>query len=534
MLTKGEPVLYAASPRKRSPSPLTIILLLVGTLGAIKFIQSLRATPTIPQQQQPYFEPMIQQTVKEAATDKLPQKSVLPIPPALEMEISPACENVDFHWLINDRQFWDGWESKVMFMRTDGKFTRKNVKITEGESVCVVAMTGPIPAAGAIKHVVHYAPADSIILTAQSDTEGVKMPLTLKAHEKERNIYFASARFTHSGVYHLNAKLEYRSYFWEQPSFHAYSPIQFLSKNLLIVDKKTSKPQQGASDSKQEICNIRNNVASNEQTSLESSVWINSRGKKQYDWKTAQKLQSFSMTNSNYTFVPNCKIDQEGANCLLKKTIHMWGDKHLQRNLESLMADTTVSNLNDACNDGNLFEGAAISTVDVNTPFLLNQNSTAVHFGSIDTQIAQSFQQWAGDMIGKARELPLADIVVIGVGNEDLSMARQNPEEFAQSYYAFLFYIANTIYPSQPIIVKTTQYASVKSGASNYGRSLAFANIIKSSVSAVSAVSPNRRNPILVWDTYSLGFSENECRNSLYSTADALTLENMLLTNLVC
>lgn len=40
----------------------------------------------------------------------------------------------------SDRRFWDGWVSKAMFMAKNGKYTRKNVRIQKGESICVAVL----------------------------------------------------------------------------------------------------------------------------------------------------------------------------------------------------------------------------------------------------------------------------------------------------------------------------------------------------------------------------------------------------------
>lgn len=39
-----------------------------------------------------------------------------------------------------DRSFWDGWSSKAMFIKQNGKFTRKNVRIQQGETACIAML----------------------------------------------------------------------------------------------------------------------------------------------------------------------------------------------------------------------------------------------------------------------------------------------------------------------------------------------------------------------------------------------------------
>ena len=87
---------------------------------------------------------------------------VTPSSPDSEGSISleTKCDNVNFHWLYvnrafnfvlgsvlikfifsaSQRQFWDGWTTVSMFLRGDGRFTRKEVDIQAGESICVVVL----------------------------------------------------------------------------------------------------------------------------------------------------------------------------------------------------------------------------------------------------------------------------------------------------------------------------------------------------------------------------------------------------------
>lgn len=42
----------------------------------------------------------------------------------------------------SDRTHWDGWASKAMFMRPDGKYTSRNFTIEAGDSLCAVVLVG--------------------------------------------------------------------------------------------------------------------------------------------------------------------------------------------------------------------------------------------------------------------------------------------------------------------------------------------------------------------------------------------------------
>lgn len=48
-----------------------------------------------------------------------------------------------FHFIsysASDRNYWDGWASKSMFLRKDGQFTRKDINILENEEICVLVL----------------------------------------------------------------------------------------------------------------------------------------------------------------------------------------------------------------------------------------------------------------------------------------------------------------------------------------------------------------------------------------------------------
>ncbi|KAI7906613.1 uncharacterized protein BX663DRAFT_199039 [Cokeromyces recurvatus] len=62
------------------------------------------------------------------------------LPEPIEITNLSLCKNIDFHWLASDRDYWDGWTSKSMFMKPNGQFTRKNVYIQKEETVCILVM----------------------------------------------------------------------------------------------------------------------------------------------------------------------------------------------------------------------------------------------------------------------------------------------------------------------------------------------------------------------------------------------------------
>ncbi|KAI8047236.1 uncharacterized protein B0P05DRAFT_566430, partial [Gilbertella persicaria] len=328
-----------------------------------------------------------------------PLSSLLSSPPLPSKTVIPeACQGVDFKWLASDRKYWDGWSSKAMFMKKNGKFTRKPVQMNQGESVCVAVLLGPVPALSIIKAMSHYGPADSIMMTAV-DTKGTRVPIVLKQHEKQTNSYFASVQFSFSGTWRLETSVEYRSYFWEYPNFHKYLPNRFQSENSLIVRPKQQPVH---------TCDLLNG-------SLMNSAWKKS-GKK-------------------YDFMPPCKLlDNE---CSSKyKTIHMWGDRHLKRNTLSML-NRIPANSNICGQD---------EEQQLKSPLTLPNQSQQIYFDQLNKTVVEMLGAWKMHIQNKKRQLPKADLVLIGIGNEDLGSIRQDPTEFAVYFHSFLTFLKEKVY----------------------------------------------------------------------------------------
>ncbi|CEP15482.1 hypothetical protein [Parasitella parasitica] len=423
----------------------------------------------------------------------------MPVP--FEKSIPKACQDTNFQWLASDRTYWDGWASKSFFMKKNGRFTRKNVQIGQDESICVAVLLGPIPAVSTIRHMPHYAPADSITMLAKSESTGAVIPIVLQQHDKQSNAYFASVKFTQHGVWILDTSVEYRSYFWEQPGTHQYRPNRFISRNSLTVYKKLG--EKSGTEDPSTACDFT------EPFTLQNSVWI----KKDY----AQDLQHVKFEAANFIFNPSCQFDIDKTRFRSKLTIHMWGDHHLERNLQHLIGDRPAT---DMCN-------VEQRAYNVDSPIV--HDMAEIHFGKIDTNIVDSHLHWKIDMQGISRRLPKADVVILGVGNLDLENMRQHPNDFAKVFMSFLNYVIQDVYPDQRIIVKSTQYFNGHSKGLNYGRSEAYANIIRS---AIASLSEQDKQRVILWDTHQLGFKENQCEGSLTSHSQIVDIENAILSHL--
>lgn len=178
---------------------------------------------------------------------------------------------------------------------------------------------GPIPAVSSIKHMPHYAPSDSIILTATSESTGSAIPIRLQQHDKQSNVYYASVKFSQHGVWSLDTSVEYRSYFWEQPGIHHYRPNRFTSRNRLTVYKKPNEK----SETKDSLVEQYGGCDFTEAFALKDSAWI----QKEY----AQDLDNVRFEGANSVFSPSCQFDFERSCFQSRLSLHIWGDHHLKR-----------------------------------------------------------------------------------------------------------------------------------------------------------------------------------------------------------
>lgn len=167
----------------------------------------------------------------------------------------------------------------------------------------------------------HYAPTDSIVMLATSESTGAAIPITLQQHEKQSNVYFASVKFTQHGIWTLETSVEYRSYFWEQPGIHHYRPNRFTSRNSLTVYKNPNERSETQSSFVEQpvVCDFA------EPFTLKDSVWI----KKDY----IQDSEDVKFEGANSIFNPICQFDIDKTSYQSKLKLHIWGDHHLKRYL---------------------------------------------------------------------------------------------------------------------------------------------------------------------------------------------------------
>ncbi|KAG2223820.1 hypothetical protein INT45_001954 [Circinella minor] len=488
----------------------------------------------------------LEQQSKSSTTDPSSRVNISPPPPLKQLkdDINDAiCNNVDFNWLTSDREYWDGWASKAMFMKSEGNYTRKDVTITAGESICVVVMLGPIPAVSAIRPERHFAPADSITIHAIGDS--VKIPITLEQHAKHSNVYYSSVFFTHPDTYTLKSTTEYRSYFWETPIYHPYRPFTYYSHNNLIVN---TLPLQTIVDNNkkppQPSCN----------GNILSGSWVNKTA-----YQQLHPLDFYGMFGEaqedhaadDRLFVPDqCRMDyistSQAIQCLEGKTFHIWGDNNMKRNLKAFSVPNWCSrrtiNINNSednqrciCNDDNDDFNDGEWATDGNAPLVLQNtwhNDLSFYFNPIGSITMEDWRQKVKD---RAAQQPHADIVIISLGNDDIPLSRMTPRQFWNSFMDLATILLNEVYPDQIVIFRTPQYFSggTISGSSwNSGRSRAFATVVRHAVKQFA----RQRKGILLWDVHRLGIEDNTCvgSGSAYTKRSVVNIENLLLWNLMC
>ncbi|CAO3640309.1 unnamed protein product [Cunninghamella blakesleeana] len=423
-----------------------------------------------------------------------------------------ACDKADIPWLASDRQYWDGWGSKSFFLLPDGNFTIDNVYAEEGVELCVVVLLGPVPAPSKIKVEQHFAPPDIITMTAVGKKYSVSV--LLDQYAKQNNAYYANVYLKYSDEYILKTTTEYRSYFWETPILHRYQPFEYDSKNLAIIHPTSSASIHVIDDENENLpsCDVIHH-------SLEGI------------WKNETNQFSFTPNNCNLHHTRH-----DGLQCLNKKTIHVWGDANMRRNLK-VMASPEWCNSNDPdarciCNDdledpdGNIYPWATNHQI----PLSIGEN--IIHYNSINTI---TLQDWRPEIRKRVKEdlaSTEADIVIVNVGNDDVGLSRMRPVQFSNSLNDFMKEIV-TIYPHQTIILRTPQFfgtGDFYTTSWNYGRSRAFANVVREFVNDL------QHPRIFLWDTHQLGLEYNTCRyhGTLYTRRNVLDIENQLLYNLFC
>ncbi|KAF7732591.1 hypothetical protein EC973_003338 [Apophysomyces ossiformis] len=444
--------------------------------------------------------------------------AVLPRPPSPKLPSKPktptiqtVCDKVDIAWLASDRQYWDGWTSKSMFIKPDGNFTVDDVEITEGETVCVVALLGPVPAASAIQPETHFGPADSIVTTAVGNS--TKISVTLQQHPKQFNAYFAPVYFARADDYRLESTTEYRSYFWEVPIYHLHRPVDFSSQNTLRVTKKFVKQSTLPRCDKRQLQQL-------------DGSWVGSA-------TTTNDLYDADVMQ-NFEFVPDrCHLEEMSSECFQQKTIHVWGDANMRRNLKAIASKDQWCNAVDSdeciCND----DGEDVANypwlMDSQTPLLLD-GGKKIYFNPVGS-ITLSNQE--SEIAARAKALPPADIVIVSFGNDDIPSIRLTPSQFMISFKALASHLLNDVYPHQPIVVRTPQYfgrGTLRHTSWNAGRSAAFSTVIQQTIAGLNSTR------VVLWNTQKLGMADSTCTSAgtPYSRRDIVSIENTLLWNLLC
>ncbi|ORY94425.1 hypothetical protein BCR43DRAFT_516104 [Syncephalastrum racemosum] len=462
------------------------------------------------------------------------QTPPLPPPAASEEPVLPSlsgvCDLVDFDWLTSDRIYWDGWSSKSMFMDIDGSFTLGNVTVEAGREVCVVVLLGPIPAVSAIRPEIHFAPADSIILHAVA--ESVKFPITLEQHYRHTNVYYASVRFTHQGDYLLDTTTEYRSYFWEDPIYHPFRPFQYSSKNFLSVvpSQNESLPILVPCDAthlQQQVS--RSWVTKPKYRELYPLDFYGMFGAAQEDHAVDDQLYMYDQCRLEYI------SGSQAAQCLHGKTIHVWGDNHIKRNLKAFSTANRWCPPGEPCECHDTDDDAFEWTENADVPLRINatwQADTTFHFNRIGSIVLADVRQ---EIKGRAGQYDAADMVWLSFGNDDIPISRLTPRQFAQSFRDLVTFLVTEVYPHQPIVIRTPQYfccGFIHGTSWNAGRARAFATIVRQTVGDLQRERPG----ILLWDTHHLGMQDSTCiaSGSTYSRRNVVNIENLLLWNLLC
>ncbi|KAI9248528.1 hypothetical protein BDA99DRAFT_564762 [Phascolomyces articulosus] len=474
-------------------------------------------TPVSPPLQPP--PPPLSVLPNNDSTDKQQQKD------------TSSCDAVNFNWLASDRKHWDGWASKSMFMSPEGNFTTKNVFIKQDESICVVVLLGPIPAKSAIRPEEHLAPADSLVMTAVG--QWTHLSITLQQHPRQTNVYFASVPFTHQDNYQLDTRIEYRSYFWETPTKHYYRPYRFLSSNKLIVKAplQTLPPELPACTAQQMSGGEGAWMAKAEYQRMYPLDFYGMFGVSQEDHAVNNRL-----------FVPNhCRPQYislgQAAQCLEGKTVHVWADNNIRRNLKVFSSGnrwcSDPTDVDCICNDDEEdHETLYPWAIDPTIPLEINETwhaNTQFYFHPVSSILAKD---WKQEIKQASLSTPKADLVLIHFGNDDIALRHMSPGRFADAFRDLLSYLVHDVYPMQRIIVRTPQpfcCGTIYSTSWNAGRSEAFTKAVRDAVDQFPSV--------LLWDVHRLGMTSHMCvsiAGTPYTTRSVLNVENLQLWNLVC
>ncbi len=171
-------------------------------------------------------------------------------------------------------------------------------------------------------------------------------------------------------------------------------------------------------------------------------------------------------------------------------------------------------------------------SVQVTEPLRIKNSN--YYFGEINTVLTDKVMEYQSHIRGLSKQLPVADVVILGIGNEDVGQSRQSPLQFATSFHTLLTYLLEHVYThGETIILKTTQfYGSFGPDRGwNHGRGEAYANVIRYSILNLS---PQDQKRVHVWDTHQIGLTENSvCQEKYMSSAYVLEIENAILSHII-
>ncbi|KAI8966937.1 hypothetical protein BDF20DRAFT_840598 [Mycotypha africana] len=480
-----------------------------------------------------------------------------------------------FTYSASDRMYWDGWRDKAMFFRPDGIFTRGNVYINPGDEICIVVLLGPIPAKSITttsnaKASDHLGPQDSIVMFAVGNY--TKKSIQLEQHHNQPNVYFASVSFLFPDNYYLNVSSEYRSYFWEIPILHQYRPFHYRSSNYLVVQQQQQQQQQ----QRQLLSNCSNyHKSSSSSDNRLSGTWVNPTAMMQllnheYYKDLYQRFHAAyestivnDFKEADKVFIPDdpCQLQFKSlgytiSQCLNQKVLHAWGDIQLKRNLKAVAfsghrqcnvdpkktkeiddgehiiePECVCNNIDEEEEEKSLYPWIQNSSI----PYILDNAwrvNTSIYYNALsDYNIVEHSETILEHMTKSQETAATADVIVLGIGNNEIKHLKISPKEFMVAFERFLKEVRRNIYSRQLMIIRTPQFfccSIIRGTAWNTGRSSAFTEAIRRTVESLND------DKIILWDVHSLGTDDTICSTTAYSRRNVINLENQLLYQSIC
>ncbi|KAI9495172.1 hypothetical protein BDB00DRAFT_255702 [Zychaea mexicana] len=370
------------------------------------------------------------------------------------------------------------------------------------------------------------------------------LSITLQQHSRQTNIYFAPVQFTHQDNYQLDTRIEYRSYFWETPTKHYYRPYRFLSSNKLIVKAllQTVPPELPP-------CTAAEMAGGHSQGGVGDGggAWM-----AKAEYQRTYPLDFYGMFGvaqedhavNNRLYVPNnCRPQYvslgQAAQCLEGKTVHVWADNNVRRNLKVFSSGnrwcSDPTDVDCICNDDDEDHAESYPwALDPTIPLVINETwhaDTRFYFNQVGSILSKDWKQEM-KRVAAATTTTAADLVIVSFGNDDIALRHMSPGRFADAFTDLLSYLVHQVYPVQRIIVRTPQpfcCGTIYSTSWNAGRSEAFTKAVRDAVAKFPSV--------MLWDVHRLGMPSHMCvgiAGTPYTTRSVLNVENLQLWNLVC